>query len=529
MRKIHRYFLLSVMALVTVACDSFLDINDNPNQATESNPQQVLPNALKVTAANTVSFNEYGSFIVGYIVNAGGFGGWSTQFTYNYTTADYNGLWSGTYDNLLDYQYVVDAATGDETLAYYEAIAKIMKAYNYQLLVDTYGNVPYTEALKGVDKLTPSYDSGEAIYQDLVSELNEAIDLIKNSPNANSVGASSDVMFGGVMSNWERFANTLKLKLLVRASMKPGSTPAAWVTTGFSSFAPNTAFLTDDAVVNPGYSATAGKQNPMWNTYHTDAAGATTQAGRSRIPSDYVFSFYNGNKLTDQGRGKATYRTFPNTPTNQLGENGPAVPTAPTSSIAWYVGTGTGANSANTIGIFKGRSMGQPLMLAAESYLLQSEAIARGFISGDAKASFESGIVASFRYLYKDVTGAVAATYNPTADAATYITANIASPLVNFDLATSIEQKMQAIITQKYIALNFIHGHEAWNEFRRTGYPAVSGNGATTTFASKESTSPRPDKLPTRIFYPVSEYSLNPENAPSGISQFTSRIFWDVD
>jgi hypothetical protein len=98
---------------------------------------------------------------------------------------------------------------------------------------------------------------------------------------------------------------------------------------------------------------------------------------------------------------------------------------------------------------------------------------------------------------------------------------------VNYSLATTPAQKLEAIITQKYIALNFIHGHEAWNEYRRTHYPTVvAGGTATQTFASSVSESTRADKLPTRIMYPTSEGSYNSENVPSGINPFTSLIFW---
>ncbi|MFC6996101.1 SusD/RagB family nutrient-binding outer membrane lipoprotein [Rufibacter roseus] len=531
MKKIYRYFLCGVMALTALSCDSFLDVNENPNEATSTTPQLVLPTALAATASNSVSYTDYGSFLVGYIVNAGGFGGWSTQFTYAYTTANYGGLWSSTYDNLNDYHYIETTASGNEELAYYEAIGKIMKAYNFQLLVDTYGNVPYTEALQGGGNLTPSYDNGEEIYQDLVEQLDAAVALIDNASTSTlAVSANSDIMFGGNMGRWTRFANTLKLRLLVRASRKPGATVPGWVTTQLNEFTASTPFLQEDAVVNPGYLPNAGQQNPLWNLYHSDAAGATTATGRSRIPSRYVFSFYGGTgaKIVDDTRGALIYRGFPNsTPVNQLGVNDNDVPTAPSNSIAWYTGTGTGLSAANTTGIFKGRTMGQPLMLAAESHFLQAEARARGFITGDAKSAFRAGIESSFRYLMKDVTGAVVG--DPVAATNAYIAANQDNDLVNFDLATSLDQQMEAIITQKYIALNFLFGHEAWNEFRRTGYPAVSGTSATSTFASTGSTSPRADRLPLRILYPASEYSLNPNNAPSGVTPFDNPIFWDVD
>jgi len=538
MKKFFRIFLFGTLALSAVSCEQFLDINENPNQATASSPQQVLPNALTVTAANLVSYNDYGAWHVGYLVNAGGFGGWGTQWTYNYTTSTYNstssvytGMWGLTYDNLEDYDYIEEQTEGNEVLAYYNAIAKIMKAYNFQMLVDTYGNVPYTEALAGTENLTPKYDDAEAIYQDLVTQLDAAIAMIDN-PEANAI-ATGDVLFNGNMNRWKQFANTIKLRILIRASRKPiagNSQTPEWVTAGFASFGANTAFLTDDAIVNPGYAATAGKQNPFWDYYHLTSANATTGTGRSRIPSDYVFSFYDGTKIDDPYRGDVTYRSFPSTPTNQLGISpGDGEDLAPNGTIAWYVGENTGASATNTVGLFKGRGAGTPILLAAESYLLQSEAMVRGFLAGDAKMAFENGITSSFRYLYKGADNAVDSDLDPEEDAAAYITDNTDNYLVNFDMATTFDQKLEAIITQKYIALNMIHGAEAWNEYRRTGYPSISGNAPTTTFASTQSTSSRADRLPTRILYPATEYSFNPSNIPADVNQFTSRIFWDID
>jgi hypothetical protein len=107
------------------------------------------------------------------------------------------------------------------------------------------------------------------------------------------------------------------------------------------------------------------------------------------------------------------------------------------------------------------------------------------------------------------------------------MTNNASTHLVNFDLATSNDQKIEAIITQKYIALNYVNAEEAWNEYRRTKYPAnIAGGTATQTFASTESESSRTDKMPTRIVYPSSEGAYNSANVPKGISPFTSLIFW---
>ena len=102
--------------------------------------------------------------------------------------------------------------------------------------------------------------------------------------------------------------------------------------------------------------------------------------------------------------------------------------------------------------------------------------------------------------------------------------------LVNYSLATSPAQKLEAIITQKYIAYNFINAQETWAEFKRTSYPKIV-NGSSNpnlTFASILSSSTRADELPVRYLYAVSEFQLNPDNVPTGINQFSSLIFWQA-
>src|SRR5690606_7343119 len=164
----------------------------------------------------------------------------------------------------------------------------------------------------------------------------------------------------------------------------------------------------------------------------------------------------------------------------------------------------------------------------AESYLLQAEAYMKGFLAGDDMAAFENGVTASFRYLYEDITGATSEDWDPEADFELYKTDNPSSYLVNYDLASSPAEKLEAIITQKYVALNFINGHESSADFRRTGYPKIVNGSAnpTLSFASTLSSSTRADKLPIRYLYASSEYQLNPENVPTSIDQFSTLVFW---
>jgi len=173
--------------------------------------------------------------------------------------------------------------------------------------------------------------------------------------------------------------------------------------------------------------------------------------------------------------------------------------------------------------------MGEPLFLLAESDFLQAEAALRGIISGSDATLFNKGIVASFTYLYKSPANSVMAGMNPAADAATYLSANSTNYLTNYSLAATTAQKTEAIITQKYIALNFIHGQEAWNEYRRTGYPVSSStliNNQYGAIASIQSQATRADHLPARLPYPASEANYNAANVPQGISVYSSTIFW---
>jgi hypothetical protein len=520
MRKTTILSIAAVVLLFAPSCKKYLAINNNPNNATSSTPEAILPQAIVYTAANVSSYNDYGSQLVGYSANAGGYGGFGSNWTYDFGPNDYSFLWASTFDVLNDLQVVINTTAGDVDHANYNAIARIMKAYNYEMLVDTYNNVPYSDALLGTAGLTPKYDDAKTIYPELAVQLDSAIGIIENiaanDPNEIVLSTGTDPMFGGAMTSWIQFANTLKLRLIIRAS--------AAVNFANTTFDP-AGFLTTDAIVNPGYARISGQQNPSWNTWVQSYTGAA--ANRAWMPCTYAYSYYDGANLTDNGRGQAIYFQFPQTPNNQLGDGLTGVPFAPSACNGWY--SGSTASPGNTPGVMKGLNMGEPLLMASESYFLQAEADLRGILGGTVKSDFMSGIQASFDYLYllpDDATTAPG--WDPVADAAQYQVDNATSYLVNFDLATTPAMQLEAIITQKYLALNFINSSEAWNEYRRTGYPHCSTltSDPTQSFASTLSQSTRPDHLPTRILYPASEYSYNAANVPTGISPYTSLIFW---
>lgn len=504
-------------ALIGTSCKKYLDINKNPNQATSATPELILPQALAYTANVVNSYSNYGSQTGIYAANAGGYGGFGESITYNYTTTG-SFLFNTTYDNLEDYQAIENYAAGVPEYSYFKAAAKIMKAYEFQLLVDAFNDVPYADALKGTENLTPTYSKGADIYKDLAIQLDSAIAAIDfgNSTSGTKGLGTSDVLFGGDMDAWKKFANTIKLRLIIR-----GADKVAFTNTSFS----DDGFLDQDALVNPGYTRDNGRQNPAWNNWaYTYVGGAGNKAW---MPSTFIFGFYDGTTLSDDGRGAAIYYQYPATGTNRLGVESNSIVSSPTGSF-WFSGTNRdGKSNGNQVGVLKGPSAGYPLMLATESYFLQAEAALKGLIADDAEALFNDGIYASFNYTYQKEDNIDPSSTVVSTMVSDYQDANPSSYLVNFGLANTAAEKLEAIITQKFIALNFVHGHEAFNEYRRTHYPKIvaTGNGYK-TFASSVSESTRADKLPTRIMYPVSEGAYNSTNVPQDISPFNSLIFW---
>jgi len=521
MKKLTAILLSGVMLLAT-SCDKYLDINKNPNSASSATAELILPQALNYTAGLLNSFNTYGAQIGGYSANAGGYGGFGTAFTYNFSASDYSGLFTSSYDLLEDYQTIINQTSTDPNYSYYNAVARIMKSLHFQQLVDTYNDVPYTDALQGGLKFLPTYTSAPVVYKAIADELDAAIAKINAGAAVTAVVplGTSDILFAGNTTKWKQLANTLKLRIILRANGK-----VTFSNTSFSS----DGFLTADALINPGYLRDNGRQNPKWNTW---GWGYTGSAGnKAWMPTTFARAFYDGIKITDNGRGKAVYYQFPTTPTNQLGQETNSTVTiasSPEGSFWFPSSVRVGASAGNAIGVLKGPNAGFPLLTAAESYFMQAEGALKGIITTTTAATaFSNGIKASFTYLYTLPDGSISG--NPTADAATYLTDNPTNALVNFGLATTTAQQLEAIITQKWVALNFVNSEQSWNDYRRTGYPKVistAGATATQTFASKYSESTRPDKLPTRLLYPPTEGSYNSANVPKGISPYTSLIFW---
>ncbi|MEP7143032.1 MAG: SusD/RagB family nutrient-binding outer membrane lipoprotein [Ferruginibacter sp.] len=504
MKKIF-LILTSISLIATIGCKKdYLDVNTNPNQSTSADPSFVLPAALAVTVAQ---------WYPGITAHSGWLGSWaisgsyaisSTDFsTYKMTTDFGDGTWQTTYDNLEDYQYIIDKSVANDQ-PFLEGAARVMKAFQFQHLVDLWNDVPYADALKGALSLRPTYSKGIDIYDSLFLEIQKGITLIRSA--GTTVKASSDIMFSGDKTKWIQFANTVRLRMLLRMSELP-TKPAF--------FQPNIdlmkneaeGFLTTDALVQPGYVNSTGKGNPFWQRFYDLSGGQVSSFGDFWAPSDFAVNFYNANS------DPRLSREF-----NTVGSTGKFIG----NKLGLTNGNPTNGNySLFGPGVLPGPTAPAVMLLAAESYFLQAEGVVVGYIPGDAKILYQLGIVASFRYLGVADYQNAAVTYYSDAGNTT----------VDYSTATTVLAKQTIILRQKWAALNSINSFEAYNDYRKfdylhTGNPPFTGPLGNTPF----SVSPYIDiaKIPLRYKYPTSEFSKNPDNvgAEGPIDHQVSKIWW---
>lgn len=522
MKKIFSIIALSILISMTGCKKDFLSLEENPNTPSTATPQFQLSGALivsanlynantnaaaTVTATNstgtigsisltTSGYSQTVGIWMGYWTASGNYVPASSLNTNNFTNTNYQ-IWTQFYLNLSNYDALDKKGAADPTLVYFSSIAKIMKALEFQTLVDTYNNVPYSQAFKAPDVLFPTYDKGDVIYDDLMKQLDVAIAGIKSAPPASAINpGASDVMFKGVMTNWIKFANTIKLRLAIRQWNKLPAKQAALKTAVTSTAGEGFIDQTFQAAVNPGYTnddANGYKQSPFYVSYGFTATGAVS------LPGDYYkANAYAVNKLGSTNDPRLSRLYAP--------ASAPADPLVP--FVGNIYGSTAPTNNPKTSsigpGLLKGATQDAVILSSAESLFLQSEASLYGILTGNAQTLYESGITVSFAAL---------AVPNAETAAATYY----AQPIANVSWTASTN-KLAAIINQKWTALNGYGNIEAYNEYRRTGFPSDIP-------VSTQATQPI---IPTRIFYPNTEVANNGDNlkAQGTINQFTSKIFW---
>ncbi len=491
--------ILSFTVFVFIGCDKgFYDVNTNPNAPTNASVDLVLSNALKVTASGQVTGYDFLNIWLGYWCNNGSYAVSSDDISSYKVTGTFadedrigifndignnGGLWSGLYHNLENYEYIEKTATTTNKY-FYIAAAKTMKAYVYQQLVDMFNNVPYNDALQGTALIQPTYDNGKAIYEAIASNLDAAVVLFKRSDALGS--ATQDVLFSGDNSKWIKFANTLKLRILMRQTQMPSR--AAYIQTEINKIVSNGGgFLTADAAVNPGYLNSGGKQNPFYG-YCINIAGTYTQ---DRVRANaYVIDFCSNPTLNNNDpRYKQMYA--PNDAGNWVGGK---------------IGLTTNPTKCSVFGsgVLKSSSQSAVIMSASESYFLQAEAGLKSFMSNNPASLFNAGVQSNFTFL-------------GSGNAGSYTSQN--NKETNYSACATDAERLACIIRQKWMANNFTTPFESWGDYRRLGLPVlpITGNAGAAG-----------PTIPIRILYPNNEFQTNATNvaAQGVVNQFTSKIFW---
>jgi len=515
--KLKKILMVIGAGLLFAGCKKdYLDINTNPNSLIASTPDVVFSAAANRTAA-IITPNETGEYWSGHWTQSSTYIYDAARFSYNFNNTNFN-FWDTWYDVVEDFQYAIDNADANAMPAF-KGPARVMKAYIFQQLVDCYGNVPYSDALKGLGSIAPKFDDQKAVYDSLIILLDKAIVDLKANAFVGSSGAA-DIVFKGSTTNWIRFANSLKLRLLIRQSRIPGR--GAYITTEINKAAAATeGFLAagQDVRSNPGYAANDGQTNPIYNNWGYLPTGAVQAIARFPKPTTFFLSTLIANNDTFRLKRFAYAKGGQN---NSLSRQGISIQPE---IVANYVGVPFGSTSGylaqNTsypgpAFIIRGEFDRDIIfMTAAESFFLLAEAkqvFPAVTLTGTAKSYYEQGVKESFR-----VTGATAKYATATFSPADTLLMN-GKDLSDWNASPD---KLKLIWHQKWLALNTYSGLEAWTEFRRTNYPALPASAG----------APVGQKLPLRLFYPSSEEGSNTANikAQGTVDVFSTRIFWDVD
>lgn len=510
MKKI--YISLALAALLGVGgCDKgFEDVNTNPVLAPTLDPALLFANAQFTSAFNTLN---YPSAIVQQIIVP--YTGVHASGNHNIVSDAnaspfFNNLYGGPNGNGGPVKNLVDvmAQTKDNPArSNLYNMARIWRAYVFQVLVDTYGDVPYSEAggayLQGIT--LPKYDPQQDIYNDLLKELSESLAAL----DATKPIETNDLFYSGNIDQWKRLGNSLLLRVAMRLTKVDEAKARQYTAQAFAggvmqSNADN-AFIQFNATFNNPNSGTfqgTERANYYLGQPFVDYLKAANDPRLAVIAVKYETP---ANPLATAGAEDTN-------PLNQqgmpFGYNENTLATAP--GFPGKIGSAFKYSQINrrTLGKLEAPEF---FVTYAQTQLLLAEAAQRGYITGDASLFYANGVRGHMKQL---------AQYDPLAtipDAAidAYLLAN------PFDPARALEQ----INTQYWVA-SFLNGSEAWANFRRSGYPALTPN-------------PFPAADPAvlgsfirRLVYPFREASVNAANyqaavARMGADDLATRVFWD--
>lgn len=491
-KNIAKLFVGMSLLLATSCKKDFLEVNVDPNNPTTASVDLVLPTALVYAAYDLGNpYQIVGGFWSQYWTQGPTGNQFSNYDQYSINSGDFDRQWINVYAGPLnDLRYIVEEGQKTDN-PNYAAIGKIMQAYLFQYVTDMQGDVPFKESLLGATNLNPKFDSQQEIYDGLITLVDAGLALLDE--NSNTHPGADDLFYHGDMHLWKKFANTLKLKIFLRQAYVRPAVAEAGVK---ALYAANAEFIDFEETAAVHFTTATFNQHPLFA--HINSVGEFNILA-SQTALNYMLNLNDPRvdifyRKATAGAGAGTHvgipqgkgRILPNPATlddRQFSKPGPAIGGAPS----------TGVGGAAPVIFFS----------EAESYFLQAEAAVRGWGTGDAAQLYSDGIELSF--LQWGLTSAQFNTYKAQAG-------------VTFPAAGTPEQKLEAIITQKWVSMCGTQNIESWTEWRRTGYPDIFTISETSIIGSK---------FPTRFLYPDSEVTSNP-NTPAQ-KTVTDKMWWDVN
>jgi len=546
---INSFTALVIFALVFASCQKFLDVNKNLNSPTAVPVALILSNSEIAIANNVALGTGLGSTASVYI-----------HQTIGRVGADRYGAgsagWEGLYGAIKDLDVIIKQGTA-ETRYTYAGIAKILKAYSFSVLVDVYGDCPYSEFNKfdaGIKQ--PKFDKGSDIYPQLIKLIDEGIADIKNTaPNASKPGAD-DYIYKGNTTNWIKAANTLKLKLYTQVRLVQDV--KAQVTALLASPTTLINAQAESFMLPYGPYGTTDDRHPAYGDYNA------TQRG-SQLFSPWLYEIMKGknaNILTNITDPRIPYyiynqKSASGTPENctdyrdggfisiLFGSSGPCRDGSNSSTYSllglYPAGGRYEDNGAATITTLTPLGAGtgalpHQFITYADRVYLEAELVNAGVITGDEKALFSKALDESFLQMDNIITNyikpssagkaQVVPAIATLAATTTYKTAVLAA----YDKAATASKRLEYIMTEKWI--NRIENPvDSWTDYRRTKFPvlfAPAPLGTVTSVLTPEGKNVPVacDRLyPWSLPFSTNEISLNSSSPPQKVPE-SYRVFW---
>lgn len=473
-------YTIAIIAFTLASCTTdFEEINTNPNAPVAVQPSLLLRQVIYNFGENM----SYEGFVAGDLLA-------QHRTALDFNLFDRHDLkspqlggnpWPIFYTNLRDNEIILKQAKETPAFAVYEGPAYILKAYMAAGLTDLFGDVPYFEAFNGIEgNVTPKYDLQSAIYQNengILDNLDKGIAAITSY--AGSIPLEGDILYNGNLNAWVQFANSLKIKYLIRISGKVAVASQL-----------QTLFTEGNYIKNNADNAVFDFTNSEPNSFRL----AQLRVGDF---NNFVLSETMEDMLTDleDDRLATFFRPFSNSTTNEFNGLINGIDASSTSiALSEYSLSGTAFREDTA-------TLDANFMTAWETSFLLAEAAEKGFITTNAAALYNAGVAQAFNYWNTNLPN-------------TYLAGN-----ANYNAIgkTPLEQ----ISTQKWIA-SVIHGYEGWIEYRRTGFPVLKNVSASLNNGL----------IPTRMPYPAEAASLNSENykaaaAATNGNSLDVKVWWN--